>query len=457
MLRRFGARRGELAQPAAATAGAASATPEPEAVVSETGLTNAAAQAEGAGESRASGRGWFSWKRLILASLALMFLVAGAAYTQKDQITPKAANLSRALIGDERTARVEGWFFSLEDRSNKLKYRVLGGAEDPFEVREIQVQFVPREAPREVTFFVGTTRHIGQSLTAEALGPLPLTPPKTMLIQSSPQPGEGVWTPQGLPRSTPADTMMTKTFIRPDKSRPYASVGILLVDSRRVHLKMVGGTAEPGGDRGVRGPGIIPKEDYKTLLVAFNGGFKGPHGGFGMVANGKEYMKMRNGLATVCVAKDGSIKLGEFGRDFSWEESFEACRQNAVLLVDHGEVSKRTTEGNDTWGYVNVNSSEFITWRSAVGVTKDGNLLIASGNSLSADSLARALHAAGAYMALQLDINGPYICTGLFYPQPDGSLKAEKFMDSMAPSASNFLGTRERDFFYLTFDETRYR
>lgn len=398
-----------------------------------------------------------TWKRGLLGGVVLFIFAGGLAYTQKDQITPKAADLSRRLIGDERTARIEGWFFDLEDRADKVKYRLLGGAEDPFDVPEIQVQFIAKPEAREVTFFVGTRPVTGQTLTAEALGPLPLTPPKTTLILGDPQPGEGAWTSQGLPRSTPADALMTKTFIRPDRSRPYASVGILLVDSRRVHLKMMGGTAEPGGDRGVRGPGVIPKEDHKTLLVAFNGGFKGPHGGFGMVANGKEYMKMRNGLATICVAKSGEIKVGEFGRDFSWQEDFEACRQNAILLVDHGEVSKRTTEGNDTWGYVNVNSSEFITWRSAVGITKDGNLLIAAGNSLSADTLAKSLHAAGAYMAMQLDINAPYICTGLFYQQPDGTLKSEKFMSTMAPSASNFLGTRERDFFYLTLDESRYK
>jgi hypothetical protein len=220
---------------------------------------------------------------------------------------------------------------------------------------------------------------------------------------------------------------------------------------------MVAGTAEPGGDRGVKGPGVIPKEDHAKLLVAFNGGFKGPHGGYGMVANGKTYMPMRNGLATICVQKDGAIRMGQYGRDFTWEDSFEACRQNVILLVDQGEVSKRTTEGNDTWGYVNVNSAEFITWRSAVGVTKNGDLMIAAGNSLSADTLAKALHAAGAYYAMQLDINAPYISTSLFYQQPDGSVKAEKFMESMAPSPSNYLGTRERDFFYLVLDESRYR
>ncbi len=386
-----------------------------------------------------------------------MFAVAGAGYTQKDKITPKAADVSRTVIGDERTARVEGWFFNIEDRIDKAKYRVLGGKENPFAVAAFQVQFVPRPEPKEVTYYVGSGRGSTQLLTAEALGPLPLTPPKTSLVLAEGQPGEGVWTTTGLPRSMPGDMLMAKTFIRPDKSRPYASVGVLLVDSRRVHLKMMGGTAEPGGDRGVKGPGVIPKEDYKTLLVAFNGGFKGPHGSYGMVANGKEYMRMRNGLATICVSKDGSIKMGEYGRDFSWDENVAACRQNVILMVDKGEISKRTTEGNDTWGYVNVNSSEFITWRSAIGVTKDGNLLIAAGNSLSADTLAKAMHAAGAYMAMQMDINAPYICTGLFFQQPDGSPKGEKFMDTMAPAASTFLNTRERDFLYLTLDESRYK
>jgi hypothetical protein len=176
-----------------------------------------------------------------------------------------------------------------------------------------------------------------------------------------------------------------------------------------------------------------------------------------MVANGKEYRPLRAGLATICVMANGTMKMGQYGRDISWEPGMEACRQNAVLLVDSGEVSKRTAEGNDTWGYVNVDSSEFITWRSAVGLTKDGNLMIAAGNSLSAETLAKAMQAAGAYMAMQLDINAPYISTGLYYPQPDGTLKVDKFMDSMAASPSSFLGMRERDFFYVVLDESRYR
>ncbi|KAA0239761.1 hypothetical protein EDM76_02870 [bacterium] len=229
------------------------------------------------------------------------------------------------------------------------------------------------------------------------------------------------------------------------------------MDARRIRLHMTGGTVDPGGDRGVKGSGNIPADQYVNLLAAINGGFKGPHGGFGMYADGKEYRPLRNGLASIAVMKDGAIKMGEWGKDLSWDENTVAVRQNAVLLVQGGEVSPRTAEGNDTWGYVEVDSSEFITWRSAIGLTKDGNLLFAAGNSLSAETLAKALWAAGAHTAMQLDINSPYVLISAFFAQPGGTPKAERFMDNMPDSPARFLKAQERDFFWVTLDETHYR
>ena len=204
-------------------------------------------------------------------------------------------------------------------------------------------------------------------LTAESLGPAPLQLPKTIALHDNLEAGEGVWSTAGLPHNTTTDTIMAKTFVHPDKSRPYATVGALLMDSRRIRLHMVAGVSDPGGYRGVKGPGVIPQDQLSSLLAAWNGGFKGQHGNFGMYADGVEYVPLRNGLATICVMKDGTIKMGEWGADIAWDDNIQACRQNVVLLVQNGEVSKRTTEGNDTWGYVNVNSAEFITWRSALG------------------------------------------------------------------------------------------
>jgi len=233
--------------------------------------------------------------------------------------------------------------------------------------------------------------------------------------------------------------------------------GVLLLDKRRVRLHITGGTESPGGDLGVHGPGVIPDADRSTLLAAWNGGFRGPHGGFGMYADGVQYRPLRDGYASIAVTKDGSIEMGQWGRDLTWSDDIVAVRQNAIMLVENCQVSPRTNEGNETWGYVDVNTSEFITWRSAIGLTKNGDLLVAAGNSLSADSLAHAMQAAGACSAMQLDINSPYVLTSLYFSQQDGSIESARFMDSMGDNPARFLGTQENDFMYVTLDESDYR
>ena len=417
--------------------------------------TREVAPASASAGARPHGR--FTKKRAALVLLACLVLFMGAVYSQKDKISPKVADTSRNLIGDERTARIESWFFALQDRVDRVKYRIVGGQTNPF-AAEVHVELLPMAKGRTVVYYLGDgSRPPESQLTADTLGPVPMQLPKTIALRDSLEAGEGAWTTAGLPRSTPDDMLMAKTFIRPDRSRPYAMVGVLLVDARRIRLHMTAGVGDPGGFRGVKGPGVMPQDGISNLLAAWNGGFKGAHGSYGMYADGTEYVPLRNGLATMCVMKDGSLKMGEWGADIAWDASMSACRQNAVLLVQNGEVSKRTTEGNDTWGYVQVNSSEFITWRSAVGLTKDGNLLYAAGNSLSAEALAKALWAAGAYTAMQLDINSPYVLLGTFFPQSDGSVRSERFMDNMPDSPTRFLRSQDRDFMWVTLDETRYR
>ncbi|MGE5597621.1 MAG: hypothetical protein ACM3S1_16475, partial [Hyphomicrobiales bacterium] len=223
-------------------------------------------------------------RRVLVAVLVLCLAGMGFAYGHRSQFTAQGADLSRRLIGDENTARIESWYFRLQDRIDKTKYRLFGGETNPFEERGIIVQFVPRPPARTVV--VDLSKPIDPSLlqVPDFFRPKLMAPPETRLIMDEPVEGEGVWTTAGLPRSSPADMLMAKTFIRPDPSRPYALVGVLLLDSRRIRLHIVGGTEDPGGDRGVHGPGTIPESDLANLLVAWNGGFKGPHGGFGMVA-----------------------------------------------------------------------------------------------------------------------------------------------------------------------------
>jgi hypothetical protein len=400
-------------------------------------------------------------RQIAFGILGALFVFLAFAYTQRHEYADDAAELSRSIIGDENTARLEGWYFAAQDRVDRWKYSVFGGSTTPF------------EDEAELAALAATDRLTAEQIAAAVIpDPLetathyfiPYVPPKlkpfelpaTHALRDDLAAGEGVWTTEGLPHTSPEDVLMAKTFIRPDKARPYASVGVLALDQRRISLHMVGGTEHPGGDRGVKGPGVIPVELRPLLLAAWNGGFQGPHGGYGMIADGKTYRPLRNGFASVAVLADGTIQMGEWGKSIVWRDDMVAVRQNAVLLVDNCEVSPRTKEGNNTWGYVQVDSSEFITWRSAIGLTQNGDLLVAAGNSLSAETLAKAMWAAGACWAMQLDINVSYVLTSLYFAQPDGTMKPAKFISGMSDNAGRFFNTQSRDFMYLTLDETRF-
>jgi len=402
--------------------------------------------------ARTFGKG-FSLTRFAQGLCVGLVLCSGVAYTQKDRYAHRLADLSRSLIGDENTARVESWYFSVQDRIDQLSYDIFGGSTNPFSDDEPVATYRAGDTGDLLTGPLNTGL-MAEGAVAPPAVPAPLVLPHTTLLQEGPAEGEGVWSTAGLPRSSLDDMLMAKTFIRPDSARPYAVVGILLVDHRRGRLHVTGGTDSPGGDLGVRGPGVIPEADRESLLAAWNGGFRGPHGGFGMYADGQQYRPLRDGFASLAVMQDGSIAMGTWGSDLTWSDDIVAVRQNAIMLVEHCEVSPRTNEGNDTWGYVDVNTSEFITWRSAIGLTANGDIMVAAGNSLSADSLARAMHAAGACSAMQLDINSPYVLTSLYFPQPDGAINSSRFMETMPDNPARFLGEQANDFMYLTLDES---
>ena len=57
---------------------------------------------------------------------------------------------------------------------------------------------------------------------------------------------------------------------------------------------------------------------------------------------------------------------------------------------------------------------------------------------------------------MQLDINTPYVLTSTFFQQADGTIDAEKFMDSMSDNPARFLSPQVDDFMYVTLDETNY-
>jgi hypothetical protein len=409
------------------------------------------------------GLGWKSRVALdMTASVAIMF---GGAYLANEH-PDDAADILRSTFGVENTTKIEGRVFAIKDKKNQLKDRIIGSDKNPFEEDGLTMYITtePQDIPL-VELAPSNPYDIFVFPQIEGFIPEPAPKPKLMALPEtnlilSPQTGEGQWTARGLPLSTENDYIMAKTFIRPDKERPYASVSILKLDKRYVKLHMVGGTEEPGPG----GTGKIPEEDLESLLVAFAGGFKEVHGHFGMVVDGKVIRPLRTGVASVVIMNDGEVKIGtwEDGTLPSDTTQMRAVRQNAFLLVENGKVTPNAIgkkgEDGSLWGYVAINDTgPFITQRSAIALDEFGNIMIASGKDVSAGTLALGLQAAGAKVAMQLEINSPYVQTDLFTKKKDGTLEATHFRDGYENSPKKYLNSQKRDFMYFTLDETNYK
>ena len=253
--------------------------------------------------------------------------------------------------------------------------------------------------------------------------------------------------------------IIARATVNPDPGRPYASVALVRIDLSLTRLSVVPGTVEPIAAKGVPAfprPGQIPSDVQTSgdLLLAFNGGFKAVHGGYGMMVDGITIRPPLDNMATVAMYQDGRVKIGAWGRDITTTTDLTAYRQNCPLLIDEGQISSSVNnENRKEWGYTVKNLD--TTWRSGLGMTRDGRFLIyAVGNSLTVESLAQALQQAGAYYAMQLDINGFYTRFVTYQTSNSKingiSAKASKLLNEMQGNSDQFLQPYDRDFFYVT-------
>jgi hypothetical protein len=250
---------------------------------------------------------------------------------------------------------------------------------------------------------------------------------------------------------------MARATVKPDPTRPYAQVALVRIDLSQTQLGLVPGTVEPVAAKGVPPfprPGDIPASDQANLLAAFNGGFKAVHGGYGMMVDGTTILPPKDNIATLAIYRDGSVRLGAWGRDITGTPDLVAFRQNCPLLLDAGQINPSVNDGSrQEWGYTVKNLD--TTWRSGLGISSDGRFLIyAAGPSLTVESLGRALQEAGAYYAMQLDINGFYTRFVTYAPSEVANSKypvtAGKLLKEMSGGSTQFLAPYDRDFFYVT-------
>jgi len=221
------------------------------------------------------------------------------------------------------------------------------------------------------------------------------------------------------------------------------------------HLHFIMGTLEPASPTAPARTGKIPATDREPniLLAAFNGGFKARHGEFGAVQDGITYLPPKDSLGTVVMYSDGHVRLGEWGKDVTMSSDIISLRQNGPLVVQAGQINPRIYNNDPKdWGYTVNDVSPTI--RTGIGLSQDNRTLFYfCGPSLSMEMLAKSMQAAGAWNAIQLDINN-YWSLFVKINVVNGKLVPEPLLPKlMIAYTDRYLYDSSRDFFYITGNE----
>ncbi len=117
------------------------------------------------------------------------------------------------------------------------------------------------------------------------------------------------------------------------------------------------------------------------------------------------------------------------------------------MLIEDGSITVENPDSQQVWGRV-VGDGTY-TWRSGIGITKNGELLFAAGNNLSPQTLAQALSVAGAVNAIQLDINPHWVRFNIFNSTGSGQYDSAPLNKDMQDGSKEYLNGYQKDFFYV--------
>ncbi len=425
-------------------------------------------------------------RRRLFIALPLLFLLvfptSAAVLGTWPELGARAASPMRRLIGNQAVAQAETIVFTVQDGARRLQYQLgLGATALPWQPPATSLApsagspATPTSGPTgETPATISAPTALPGATAASTLPALaPASPTPTLTPQPAatetptPMPqwslteltalagaeGEGIWQPY----LTGADGQVVglRTFLLPDPERPYAVVGIVAIDLSRTRLHYVLGAEEPRLPGGPGGSGLMPAADLESaaLLATFNGGFMATHGEYGAMAGNVAALPPKPGFATVTMSADGRVQIGVWGDDIDPDGDYEAWRQNARMIIDDGQVNNRVYNGSiTTWGG-NING-DIVTWRSGLGMDATGDVLYYfAGPSLSMQSLAAAMQAAGVHNGMLLDINPTWVHFAAIEQAGDELLARPLFDEGMESDPDRFLRASVRDFFYVMLSE----
>jgi len=328
---------------------------------------------------------------------------------------------------------LEDWYFT---RSQPAK----GG-------RPVAINKIPGVKLPTVSSTPDTT--IAPAPTTTVAAPKHLAAPHDVaLTVQPPLDNEGKWLPagptvQGVPGMYVAQFRADNVYTSQITTAAWIDPMLL-----RVHLNP--GEGEPGGAWSVAP--VITGDALKTIVAAFNGGFRFKEAQGGFHLDGRDGVALRTGAASIAITTDGKVDVGKWGSDVGLAPDTEGVLQNLTLLVDGGQVDPSVSH-NDTRAWGATLKGSIAVARSGIGITTDGALIYVAGPALTARTLAESLQRAGAVRAMTLDINPQWVTFNLFdHPNPaDPSVvTGAKLYPQMQRPANRYLSTESRDYFTVS-------
>lgn len=272
--------------------------------------------------------------------------------------------------------------------------------------------------------------------------------PLKPIAEGVPVAGEGEWRTlidvDGQP-------VISAALLRPDSVHTSYLSAVIRINHEKAQFQLHPGSEDPGDAVRFGVPTKITRDDWRTIIGAFNGGFKIKDARGGFYLNGETAGTLTTGAASLVTYNDGRTTVAQWGRDASLTNDVVAVRQNLRLLVDDGKVTPSADAAvKSTWGA--TVGGAYHVWRTGIGVRADGDLVFVLGDALNARTLAQLLQSAGAIRAMQLDINEDWAAFYYFTRPADNPAarpKAHKVIAFKRP-LERFFSTVTRDFYTIS-------
>lgn len=296
----------------------------------------------------------------------------------------------------------------------------------------------------------GASAPASASPTGDTASPSHLTPTSTRSDTPTPEPPpaptidtnlappkvDGVtWQPVGTPVGGHPAAYLSEA--------DGGQIALMWMDPKLLGFRFIPGYEVPGS-----GPRTAADKDPNSwvpnMVAAFNGGFQLSDGAGGYYYLGETVKEMQDGLGTVVIYKDGTMKVGSYGRDVTVGPDVVAVRQNLQPLIDNGQSQASPDDSSRRWGIADKGSS--YAKRSAVGQLADGSIVFGYGSGITASQLADAMVAVGVQQAVALDMNISWP-TGYYYTREGGEVVGHRIQPDIVREPDTYLDSFKKDFF----------